>query len=119
MTHGDRAIEWNQCAVRMHHLEICKLGNELRYGIVELPLALFVQKEHGYSDNWLCHGGDAEDRVFTQRLTAPERLKTVLRRFHELAMACNQHADSGVVARGDLRLHRAVEAAEAFGREAD
>jgi hypothetical protein len=38
---------------------------------------------------------------------------------HKLAMAGNHHADSGVMAGVDLRLHRAVEMVQTLWREAE
>ena len=102
-----------------NHLQVGELGDELRDGIVELPLALFVEGHHGDGDDRFGHRGDAEDGVFPQRLTAFERLIAVAAEFHELAMAGDHHADSGIVTGIDFCLHRVVKTVQALGREAD
>jgi hypothetical protein len=103
----------------LQYFQICELGNESGNGIVELPLAFFIKLEHGHGDGRLGHGGDAVDGVLPQRLTAPKRLIAVAPRLHELAMARDHHADSGIMAGIDLRLHCAVETVQALRREAN
>jgi hypothetical protein len=63
VTHGHRTIERHELAI-LHHLQIRELGNKLGDGVVELPLALFVQGHHRGGDDRLGHRGDAENGVF-------------------------------------------------------
>ena len=70
MAHGHRTIERHQLAI-LQHLQIGELGNELRDGIVELPLAFFIEEQHCDGDDRFGHRGDAEDGVFSQRFSPP------------------------------------------------
>ncbi len=119
VAHQHRPVERNEAAIGVHHLEIGELGQEFRHGIVELPLALLVEGQHGDRDHRLGHRGDAEDRILAQRRAGLERLKAVAGGLHQLAVTGDHHADPGIVAGVDLGLHRAVHAGEAFGRETD
>ncbi len=118
MAHGHRAIQRHKLAI-LQHLQIGELWDERRDGIVELPLAFFIEEQHCDGDDRFGHRSDAEDGVFSQRFPGSQRLTAVATELHELSMAGDHHAYSGVMAGIDLGLHGAVEAVQAFRTEAD
>jgi hypothetical protein len=51
---GHRTIEPDELAI-LQHFEIRELRDESGGGIVELPLAFFITKQHGDGDNRFGH----------------------------------------------------------------
>ncbi|BCW90851.1 hypothetical protein sos41_40270 [Alphaproteobacteria bacterium SO-S41] len=69
VSHEDRTIERHELTV-LHDLKVGKFRDKLRNGIVELPLAFFVELKHGHRDDRLGHRGDPEDRVLPHGFAA-------------------------------------------------
>ena len=114
MAHGHGAVKRHELAI-LQHLQIRELGDELRDGIVELPLALFIKEKHRNGDNWFGHRGDAVDGVFAQRLATFKGLEAIKARLHELAVAGHHDTDPGIMTSINLGLHGGINAVEALG----
>jgi hypothetical protein len=94
-------------------------SDKLCDGIVELPLALFIEEQHRDSDDRFSHGRDVEDGVFAKWLAAFKCLIAVWLGLYELAVAGDHHADPCITTSIDLRLHSIIETVQALGRESD
>ena len=98
-------------------LQLCELGNVPRHGIVEPPLAFFVQQHHRDAGDGLGHGRDTKDRILLQWIGFLRVETTDAAVVHHFAVPLEQGDKASDLVLVDETLHSVFKAPEALGRD--